>query len=174
VFTIPAAFPKGFQAHYIRKGEITQGQWVSLFNTLTATQQSTRDITGSPGKNSDNVTFRSNVSWTGSGDATFPDRGSGATYQGGAMNYLGWADVAAYLDWSGLRPMSESEFEKSARGPYRAVSGEYAWGATSITQAASVTDGGTLSERAQSGANAVYGTHAASKVPCELEFSPMA
>jgi hypothetical protein len=167
-FTIPAAFPKGYQSFYMMKGEITQGQWVSFFNTLTATQQGTRDITAASGKNSDNLTFRNNVSWTGSGDATLPDRGSGATYQGVAMNYLGWADFAAYLDWSGLRPMSELEFEKSGRGPYRAVSGEYAWGSTSITQATSVTNSGTSSERAQSGANAVYGTHAAIQGPLRV------
>ena len=53
-FAIPAAFPKGYQAHYMMKGEISQGQWVAFFNTLTATQKSTRDITSSTGKNRDN------------------------------------------------------------------------------------------------------------------------
>jgi hypothetical protein len=157
VFTIPAAFPKGYQAHYMMKGEVSQGQWVAFFNTLTATQKSTRDVTSASGKNSDNLTARNNVSWT-SGDATLPDRGGGARYEGVAMNYLSWADLTAYLDWSGLRPMSDLEFERAGRGPYRAVSGEYAWGSTSLTQATSISNAGLPTERAQSGANAAYGS----------------
>ena len=155
VLTIPAAFPKGYQAHYMMKGEISQGQWVGFFNTLTGTQKSTRDITASKG---DTLTNRNNMSWS-SGNATLPDQGSGATYTAVAMNYISWADLTAYLDWSGLRPMSELEFERAGRGPYRAVSGEYAWGSTSITAATSISisNAGLPSERAQSGANANYG-----------------
>jgi formylglycine-generating enzyme required for sulfatase activity len=164
VFTIPAAFPKGYQAHYMMKGEISQGQWVVFFNTLTATQKSTRDITVSKG---DTLNLRNNVSWT-SGDATLPDQGSGATYQGVAMSYISWADLTAYLDWSGLRPMSELEFERAGRGPYRAVSGEYAWGSTSLTQATSISNAGLPSERAQSGANLAYGYHASVQGPLRV------
>ena len=167
VFTIPAAFPKGYQAHYMMKGEISQGQWVGFFNTLTATQKSTRDITLATGKNTDNLTYRNNVSWS-SGNATLPDRGSGATYTAVAMSYISWADLTAYLDWSGLRPMSELEFERAGRGPYRAVSGEYAWGSTSLTQATSISNAGLPSERAQSGANAAYGNHASVQGPLRV------
>ena len=155
VFTIPAAYPKGFQAFYTMKGEISQGEWVVFFNTLTATQKSTRDITSTKG---DSLSYRNNVSWLGSGDATLPDQGGGATYEGVAMNYIAWADLTAYLDWAGLRPMSELEFEKAARGPYRAVSGEYAWGTASRTAGTSFSNSGLPSERAQSGANVAYGT----------------
>ena len=164
VFTIPAAFPKGYQAHYMMKGEISQGQWVGFFNTLTATQKSTRDITADKG---DTLTYRNNVSWS-SGNATLPDQGSGATYSAVAMSYLSWADLTAYLDWSGLRPMSELEFERAGRGPYRAVSGEYAWGSTSLTQATSISNAGLPSERAQSGANAAYGYHASVQGPLRV------
>ena len=143
------------------KGEISQGQWVGFFNTLTATQKSTRDMTTGiysdhNGKSNDGLRYRNNVSWS-SGDATLPDRGSGATYSAVAMNYISWADLTAYLDWSGLRPMSELEFERAGRGPYRAVSGEYAWGSTSLTQATGISNAGLPSERAQSGANAACG-----------------
>ena len=167
VFTIPAAFPKGYQAHYMMKGEISQGQWVGFFNTLTATQKSTRNITSAAGKNTDNLTYRNNVSWV-SGNATLPDQGSGATYTAVAMSYLSWADLTAYLDWSGLRPMSELEFERAGRGPYRAVSGEYAWGSTSLTQATGISNAGLPSERAQSGANAAYGSHAPVQGPLRV------
>ena len=167
VLTIPAAFPKGYQAHYMMKGEISQGQWVGFFNTLSATQKSTRDITSSTGKNSDSLSYRNNVSWS-SGNATLPDQGSGATYTAVAMNYISWADLTAYLDWSGLRPMSELEFERAGRGPYRAVSGEYAWGSTSLTQATSISNAGLPTERAQSGANAAYGGHASVQGPLRV------
>ena len=156
VFTIPAEFPKGYQKFYVMKGEISQGQWIAFFNTLSATQKTYRDITGLTGKANDILTYRNNVVWT-TGDATLPDRGSGATYATVAMNYLSWADVAAYLDWAGLRPMSELEFEKAGRGPYRAVSGEYAWGSTSITQATGVINGGKPDEAPSAAANCVYG-----------------
>jgi formylglycine-generating enzyme required for sulfatase activity len=152
IFTIPAAFPKGYSASYIMKGEISQSQWVAFFNTLTDTQKNARDITSSSGKNSDGVVFRNNVSWT-SGSATLPDGGGGATYAGVAMAYLSWADLLAYLDWSGLRPMSELEYEKSARGPNIAVSGEYAWGSASITVATSISNSALPTERGQAGSN---------------------
>jgi formylglycine-generating enzyme required for sulfatase activity len=98
------------------------------------------------------------VSWI-SGEATLPDQGAGATYGGVAMNLLSWTDLTAYLDWAGLRPMSELEYEKAARGPLTPVSGEYAWGSTSITQATSISNGGVGSERGQSGSNCTYGSH---------------
>jgi formylglycine-generating enzyme required for sulfatase activity len=155
VFTVPASYPKGFGGFYIMKGEISQGQWVAFFNTLDATQKTTRDITSATngGKNTDGLAFRNNVSWA-SGDATLP--GDGTNYRSVAMTYLSWGDLAAYLDWAGLRPMSELEYEKASRGPSAAVSGEYAWGSTSITGATSITNGGTSSERGQAGSNITY------------------
>lgn len=166
--TIPAAFPKGYGKFYMMKGELSQSQWISFFNALTATQKSTRDITSSSGKNSDSLTNRNNVSWGGTGDATLPDQGSGATYGTVAMNFIGWADLTAYLDWAGLRPMSEFEFERAARGPYRTVSGEYPWGSTSITQAYTISNSGTASESAQSDANSVHGDHASIQGPMRV------
>jgi len=166
VFTIPAEFPKGYQKFYMMKGEISQSQWVSFFNTLTTTQKSARDATVA-GKNSDSLTDRNNVSWT-SGDATLPDRGGGATYGSVAMNYISWADLAAYLDWAGLRPMSELEFEKAARGPYRAVSGEYAWGTASITGATSISNAGLPNEAPGAAANCVYNRPAGVQGPMRV------
>ncbi len=169
VFTIPAAFPKGYGAFYMAKGELSQNSWVAFFNTLTSTQRSTRDITGGvyneTGKASDGLVNRNNVSWT-SGEATLPDQGSGATYAGVAMNFISWADLTAFFDWSGLRPMSELEYEKAGRGhdaststPKAVVSGEYAWGSPSITRATSVSNAGLRNERGHTGSNAnVFGS----------------
>jgi formylglycine-generating enzyme required for sulfatase activity len=150
VFTIPAAFPKGYGAFYAMKGELSQGQWITFFNMLTDMQKNTRDITGATGKNTDTNTVRNNISWT-SGEATL----NGGAYSGVAINFLSWADLTAYLDWAGLRPMSELEYEKSGRGPKDAVAGEYAWGTTSITNATSITHSGLSNERGQAGSNIV-------------------
>ena len=46
------------------------------------------------------------------------------------MGYMNWQDLASYLDWSGLRPMSEFEYEKACRGTLTAVPFEYPWGST--------------------------------------------
>jgi formylglycine-generating enzyme required for sulfatase activity len=155
-YTLPAQFPKGYRKFYMMKGEISQYQWVSFFNTLTDTQKSARDITDGSGKGSDWEDDRNNVSWS-SGDATLPDLGGGATNATVAMNFISWRDVIAYLDWAGLRPMSELEFEKAGRGPYRVVSGEYAWGSTSITNATSISNSGLPNEAPGAAANCVYG-----------------
>ena len=119
-----AAWPNGWNAFYCMKYEISEGQWVDFFNTLTDGQKATRDITGSHatygGKNSDGVVSRNTVAWT-SGDATTAARDR-------ACGFLCWADVGAYADWAGLRPMTELEFEKACRGLASPVANEYAWG----------------------------------------------
>jgi formylglycine-generating enzyme required for sulfatase activity len=156
VVTIPADFPKGYGAFYMAKGELSQAAYMAFFNMLTSTQKSTRDITGNhatyQGKNTDAITFRNNLSWSGSGEMTL----NGGTHGGVAMNYLAWADLTAFLDWAGLRPMSELEYEKAGRGSLNAVAGEYAWGSTSITGATSITNSGLGSERGQSVSNCAY------------------
>jgi len=154
-FTVPAEYPKGYGGFYVMKGEISQGEWVSFFNTLDNTQKATRDITSGTngGKNTDGLSVRNNVSWS-SGDATLP--GGATNYSAVAANYLSWGDLISYLDWAGLRPLSELEYEKAGRGPTAAVSGEYPWGSTSITGATSISSGGTVSERGQTGSNITY------------------
>lgn len=125
--SLVAEFPKGYTGFYAMKYEITQRQWVDFFNSLYDSQKVNRDITGLNGKNSDALINRNNISWT-SGDATLPSE----EYANMACNYLSWADVAAYLDWSALRPMTELEFEKLCRGERTGIANEYAWGTSDI------------------------------------------
>lgn len=148
--TLPAGFPKGYGAFYCMKYELSQGQWVDFFNTLTETQKVNHDVTGEFGKGTDAVSYRNTVSWT-SGDATCtrPDR---------TGNFLSWPDEAAYADWAGLRPMTELEYEKACRGNQAVNDCEYAWGTTNITAATTISGSEDGTETiANAGANCCYG-----------------
>ena len=54
--------------------------------------------------------------------------------QGGNLPMFGlnWHDVMAYLDWAGLRPLTEFEYEKAARGTLQVIDNEFAWGNATI------------------------------------------
>lgn len=122
---IPAAFPKGFSAFYCQKYETSQDQWVSFFNTLTPVQKTNLDMTGTDGKNSDDEFIRNAVSWPDAGSAT-------TTLPNVAMSYVRNEFIYAYLDWAGLRPMTETEYEKACRGTLPSVVGGFAWGTANI------------------------------------------
>ena len=138
-----AAWRNGYGAFYCMKYEVSEGQWVDFFNTLTDTQKTARDITGSSGKNTDGVSTRNTVAWT-SGNAT-------ASVRDRACSFLSWADGVAIADWSGLRPMTELEFEKACRGPVLPVANEYAWGTTTISATTAIANDGTGADTATGG-----------------------
>jgi formylglycine-generating enzyme required for sulfatase activity len=121
--SVSAGYPKGFNALYCMKYEISQGQYADFLNALSPDQSAARF----PNFNGASRHTLSGV-WP-SFSASAPNR---------ACNYLSWADVCAYNDWSGLAPMSEFEFEKICRGTNAAAANEKAWG-TSLT-----TDGSTV------------------------------
>ncbi|MEM9547557.1 MAG: SUMF1/EgtB/PvdO family nonheme iron enzyme [Bacteroidota bacterium] len=106
---IPAAFPKGYDAFWIMKYEVSEDQWLCFFNSLTNTQKGNHDLTDSDHKNSDAVVSRNTIAYT-SGNATTdaPAR---------ACNFTSYEDMAAYLDWTGLRFITELEYEKAGKGP---------------------------------------------------------
>jgi hypothetical protein len=127
--TLPAEFPKGYNAFYCMKYEMSQQQWIDFFNTLIPYQKLFRDITADKG---DALHYsNNNMNW----DATNPF--SDATLNNGtfgntAMTWLSWADFATYMDWAGLRPITELEYEKVCRGPEIPVANEYPWGTNTI------------------------------------------
>ena len=45
-----------------------------------------------------------------------------------ACNFLSYMDVAAYLDWAGMRPMTELEYERLCRGTEPTMLYQLAWG----------------------------------------------
>jgi len=166
--TLPAAFPKGFNAFYCMKYEISQQQWIDFFNVLDNTQKTNRDLTGgtynSTGKASDAVTNRNNISWT-SGDATL----NGGTFGNVACNFLSWMDGAAFADWAALRPMTELEFEKACRGTLTPVANEFAWGTTTITGATGISNSGANNEVASNaGANTAFNNNASVQGPLRV------
>jgi formylglycine-generating enzyme required for sulfatase activity len=77
--------------------------------------------------------------------------------QNRACNFLSWNDVAAWLDWAALRPMTELEFEKAARGPAPPVAGEFAWGTPLVVDANTLAHDGLPTETATDAVPAGYG-----------------
>lgn len=150
---VPATFPMGYNAFYTMKYEITQEQYVEFLNTLTYDQQKERTgIEPNVAANTDvftaGVQFRNGIKLITPGnnntlpavfacDATAGVPNNSNDGQNIAMNYMSWADLTAYLDWSALRPMTELEFEKICRGPLDRVAGEYPWGSAEISNIAS-------------------------------------
>jgi formylglycine-generating enzyme required for sulfatase activity len=135
------------------KYEVTQQGYVDFLNTLTYTQQVTRTanapnsvagtgalITGNTNRNGIDIqtpgvasTIPAVYACNLDGDAVYGEIEDGKDI---ACNSLNWDDVTAYLDWSGLRPMTELEFEKACRGTVAPVPNEYPWGTTGIAASA--------------------------------------
>lgn len=170
---LPASFPKGYNAFYIMKYNITQKQYVDFLNTLTRTQQNTRTattlssaltsttnrfvLTNSTSPISRNgirvdATFEANVPlvfYNDLNDDGNPNQADDGQYL--PCNFLSFADGAAYLDWSGLRPLTELEYEKACRGPQAPVINEMAWGqtyqlGTTVIKIAGILNAGTDNE----------------------------
>jgi len=117
---LPPQFPKGFQGFYIMKYELSQGQYASFLNTITSNLESSLF----------------NFQAFGSSGYSIRTTGEPTTYIAEtperACNQLSWVHLSVYADWSGLRPMSELEYEKACRGPRPSVPGEFAWGTNKV------------------------------------------
>ncbi len=127
--TLPAAFPKGYNAFYCMKHPITQGQYTDFLNALSPDQSVPRVDFALLGTLRNTIGFNGSIFTNGA-----PDR---------VCNFLSWHDVAAYAAWTGLRPMTELEFEKAGRGPRLAQVLEFAWGDSSGTNLGTINDDGT-------------------------------
>ncbi len=154
---LSASYPTGYQAIYCAKYETSNASVIDFLNTLTYDQQLNITNGANPNGISGSVAFSTGqaivnniiIIDTPGISATKP-----AVY---AANYnnnniyneandgLNLSCVSfsvrmaiAYLDWCGLRPMTDMEYEKICRGtqytgtPNPRVSGEYPWGTTNI------------------------------------------
>lgn len=116
---IPAGFPKGYNGFYIMKYELAQGNYVDFLNSIG--QYYTHNRANFGGRNY--VKDRGSIYFeNGKYRTENPQR---------PASFLSWDDDCAFADWAALRPMTELEFEKAARGNRKPLSGEFPWGTTS-------------------------------------------
>lgn len=158
---LPAEFPKGYNAFYCMKYEVTQGAYVDFLNTLSATQQTgciyNNNVAAAAGSvvmqmGGVNASDRNrieivkpNLAEFGcdlSNDGIYNDFNDGQNIACSMRP----RDAQAYADWTGLRPMTELEYEKACRGPLYPVPNEYAWGSTYCLLGSALTNGGTENE----------------------------
>jgi hypothetical protein len=142
---LPAEFPKGYGAFYCMRNEITEAQWVEYLNMQTyAGQKASVDrlSTNSPDQPPGAPAVGRGGSWSikikVSGVAPADGKpGKPAVYESSRpflpCGGLVLSDCLAYSAWTGLRPMTELEYEKACRGPLTPVPGEYAWGTAKIS-----------------------------------------
>ncbi len=176
-------YPTGYGSFYSMKYELSQGQYRDFLNTLTRAQQIQRVVSNISGTTVTNryvmmntttpfnrSSIRCNATIPATAPVNFycdldtdgvPNEANDGEWL--ACNNLNWADGVAYLDWCGLRPMTELEFEKLCRGPNTPILAEYAWGTDAIANLAlTVTNSGTNTETIQNNYSTVSGTGNAS------------
>ncbi len=171
---LPPTYPSGYDGFFTMKYEVTQEQYVSFLNKQSYTAQYTRTIGGildgvregeyvfgpdrtvpsfrngivlqaKPGRDRLAFEFACNLNAGELPGAA----GGGHTV---ACNYLSIRDMLAYADWTGLRPLSELEYEKAGRAPWPAWSdGEYAWGTAEAVAGSGLTAAATEAEHFSTG-----------------------
>ena len=137
------------------KYEISQIQYVEFLNCLNRTAQNNLvqvDVSGTSVTDVYVMTSTSTVApWTRNGircDSILPNGGPITFYcdyngngvpneyddgQNIAMNFMSGKSLFAYLDWAGLQPLNEMEYEQICRGSYPPVPNEFAWGTSGYT-----------------------------------------
>jgi formylglycine-generating enzyme required for sulfatase activity len=113
---IPKEFPKGYEAFYVMKYEITQDEYADFLNSISKEQSQIRSNFGGKGY----YDYRGTIAFDGEKYA--------AASPARPCNFLSWDDAMAFADWSALRPMTELEFEKACRGSRKPLANEFPWG----------------------------------------------
>ena len=113
---VPSTFPKGTRAFYVMKYEILQGQYATFLNSIGEYPASFRAPLGGLhyAEQRGSIRVENGRYVTGS-----PDR---------PANFMSWDDGTAFADWAGLRPWTELEFTKAARGPVDPIASDFPWG----------------------------------------------
>lgn len=112
---VPATFPKGYQAFYVMKYELQQGQYASFLNCI------------SPSASFHRANFGGKQYYQQRGSIKIDDDKYVAASPQRPCNFLSWDDACAFADWAGMRPMTELEFEKACRGNRAPIAHEYPW-----------------------------------------------
>jgi formylglycine-generating enzyme required for sulfatase activity len=113
---IPAQFPKGHDAFYMMKYETTQGFYSDFLNAL------------SPELASALSPHTTKAYYDKKGGIRFAENRYQADTYNRPANFITWDDGATLADWAGLRPMTEFEFTKAARGTAKPFVHEFPWG----------------------------------------------
>ena len=170
---IPNEYPNGFDGFWIMKYEISQEQYLRFLNTLSRAEQNYRtwaNVDASQSSvnnvyvmsNTSSMTNRNGICCTPSvqvggnpirfrmdynGNRIYNENDDGANI---ASNFISGEDVLAYLDWAALRPLTEFEYEKAARGPHAKPFGytdQKAWGLATINEVTGILNEGEPDER---------------------------
>ena len=162
-------FPTGYNEFWCMKYELSRAGFRDFLNCLTYAQQANLFfISKPPSSATGSYPFGSGSSGLSGNDIEIKTPGIQATNTGAvigcdfdnddifdestdgewkAVNVINWAIEASYLDWAGLRPMTEMEFEKICRGPSYPLPDEYPWGTASVdTNNYILTNAGKLNE----------------------------
>lgn len=140
-FVIPAEYPKGYCFMWYMKYPLTEGQFVQFVNCLTRKQQIPHvmaDITTDKIEHfyamtdTEEEIERCAVYCRKDGNGTEAPIKFFTYAKEREMNIISFDDVIAFACFAGLRPISELEFEKAARGTAAAVPNEFAWGTSRI------------------------------------------
>ncbi len=117
--TISKDFPKGVRSFYCMKYELNQAQYAAFLNALSPQQNTVLSNIGG----SMYYQQRGSIKFDGASyKAEFPNR---------PCNFISWDDAMAYADWAALRPMTEFEFTKAARGTAKPAAASFPWGTIS-------------------------------------------
>ena len=119
---VPAEFPKGYAPFYVMKYELTQGQYADFLNKLPTNWTYKRSPIGGKGY------------YENRGGIRLVDDKYVADNSHRPMNYVSFLDGLAYSDWACLRPITELEYEKAARGPGKPTPYEMVWGTDNYDQ----------------------------------------
>ncbi len=194
-------FPIGYDSLWVMKYEISQEQYMRFLNTLSREAQDSRTETNlaTTESSTSNIYVMSNSATMSNrnaivcpptfsgggepiifkmdydGDQSYNEQADGANI---ACNYLSGFDILAYLDWAGLRPMTEFEYEKTGHGPYKkpfGATGLKAWGSSNITQVTGISNEGLPTETYSNAGDiegiAVYNDHASVQGPLRCGFA---
>jgi formylglycine-generating enzyme required for sulfatase activity len=133
-------WPNGYSAFWIAKYEVSQGQYVDFLNMITQAHATIRAYTSAA--NGNTISYTSGNDYGSRYATTTPNR---------ACNFLSWDDVTGYdttntapgyAAWCAMRPMTEMEFEKAARGG-GTTAYTYPWGNSTPSTETYTVDSGT-------------------------------
>jgi hypothetical protein len=158
--TLPTAFPKGYAAFYCMKCEVTMAMYVEYLNMQPNARQAV-SVTAKLSMPGGTLAMNNNshnspragvfIQAPGTPDSMVPLQVaretfvmSGTVTQPGTAavfkttmpfvpcHYMPCQGARGFAAWSGLRPMTELEYEKACRGPVKPVADEFPWGTTGI------------------------------------------